>query len=159
MPQKIAPCLWFNDNAEEAVRFYVSVFKRSKIKSIMRHGDAGPGKKGDVLMLEFKLEGQDFLALNGGADFPHSPAISLYVHCKDQKETDALWRKLLKGGGKESQCGWLSDKFGVSWQIIPDVLPKLLMSKDEAKAARAMTAMRQMVKIDVKKLERAGAGA
>lgn len=159
MPQKIAPCLWFNGNAEQAVRFYVSVFKRSKIKSIMRYGDAGPGKKGDVLMLEFKLEGQDFLALNGGADFPHSPAISLYVHCKDQKETDALWRKLLKGGGKESQCGWLSDKFGVSWQIIPDVLPKRLMSKDKGTSARAMKAMLQMVKIDVKKLERAVAGA
>jgi len=157
--QKIATCLWFNSNAEQAVRFYVSVFKRSKIKSIMRHGDAGPGKKGSVLMVEFKLEGQDFLALNGGADFPHSPAISLYVHCKDQKETDALWRKLLKGGGKESQCGWLSDKFGVSWQIIPDRLPKLLTSRNEAKAYRAMKSMMQMVKIDIKKLERDVAGA
>ncbi|HYV48693.1 MAG TPA: VOC family protein [Myxococcaceae bacterium] len=157
--QKIAPCLWFNGNAEQAVKFYVSVFKRSKITSIMRHGDAGPGKKGSVLMMEFKLEGQDFMALNGGADFPHSMAISLYVHCKDQKETDALWRKLLKGGGKEIQCGWVTDKFGVSWQIIPDQLPKLLMSKDKAKSDRAMKAMMQMVKIDIKTLERAAAGA
>src|SRR5437868_14244571 len=115
--QKIAPCLWFNGDAEQAARFYVSVFKRSKITGVWRAGDTGPGKKGSVRMVEFKLEGQDFMALNGGMDVPHSMAISLYVHCKDQKETDALWRKLLKGGGKESQCGWVVDRFGVNWQI------------------------------------------
>jgi len=159
MPQKIVTFLWFDTRAEEAAKFYVSVFKKSKITSVTRYGDAGPGKKGSVMLVEFKLEGQDFMALNAGPGFPHSPAISLYVHCKDQKETDALWRKLLKGGGKESQCGWLADKFGVSWQIIPVTLTKLMKSKDQAKAQRVMKAMLQMVKIDVKTLERAAAGA
>src|SRR4051812_16499335 len=159
MPQKISTCLWFNGKAEEAAKFYVSVFKRSKVASISRYGDTGPGKKGDAMMVVFRLEGQEFMILNGGPGFQHSPAMSLYVHCKDQKEVDALWRKLLKGGGKESQCGWLTDKFGVSWQIIPDQLPKLLMSRDEGKSYRAMKAMMQMVKIDIKKLEQAAAGA
>jgi predicted 3-demethylubiquinone-9 3-methyltransferase (glyoxalase superfamily) len=159
MPQKIAPCLWFDTEALEAAKFYVSVFKKSKITSVSRYGEAGPGKEGSVMLVELKLEGQDFMALNGGKGFPHSIAISLYVNCKDQKETDALWRKLLRGGGRESQCGWLTDKFGVSWQIIPEALRKLMSTKDKEKGRRVTEAMLQMVKIDVKKLERAAAGA
>src|SRR3954470_24455114 len=159
MPQKISTCLWFNGKAEEAAKFYVSVFKRSKVAGISRYGDTGPGKKGDAMMVVFRLEGQEFMILNGGPGFEHSPAMSLYVHCKDQKETDALWRKLLKGGGKESQCGWLTDRYGVSWQIIPDALQKLMGGKDPRRTARVTEAMLQMVKIDVKKLERAAVGA
>jgi predicted 3-demethylubiquinone-9 3-methyltransferase (glyoxalase superfamily) len=157
--QKITTFLWFDGQALEAAKFYVSVFKRSKITSIWRYGEAGPGKKGSVMLVELKLEGQEFMALNGGPGFPHTMAISLYVNCKDQRETDALWRKLLKGGGKESQCGWLSDKFGVSWQIIPQALTKYMRGKDQAKAQRVFQEMLKMVKIDVKKLERAAAGA
>jgi two-component system sensor histidine kinase QseC len=159
MPQKIAPCLWFNGKAEEAARFYVSVFKRSKIVNVSRYGDTGPGKKGDALMVTFRLEGQEFFILNGGPGFEHSWAMSLYAHCKDQKEVDALWRKLLKGGGKESRCGWLTDKYGVSWQIVPDVVQKVMSSKNQARQDRMMKALMQMVKLDVKKLEQAAAGA
>jgi predicted 3-demethylubiquinone-9 3-methyltransferase (glyoxalase superfamily) len=159
MPQKISPCLWFNGKAEEAAKFYVSVFKRSKVVSVARYGDTGPGKKGDAMVVVFRLEGQEFMILNGGPGFEHSWAMSLFVHCKDQKEVDAFWRKLLKGGGKESQCGWLTDKYGVSWQVIPDQLMKLQSAKDPAKRERVMKAMMKMVKIDVKKLEQAAAGA
>jgi predicted 3-demethylubiquinone-9 3-methyltransferase (glyoxalase superfamily) len=152
--KKITPFLWFDDKAEEAAKFYVSIFKGSKITSVSRYGDAGPGKKGKVMSVSFKLAGQDFLALNGGPHFQFTPAISLYVDCKDQKEVDSLWKKLTKGG-KESQCGWLVDKYGLSWQIVPSVLNKVLNGKNPKKASSAMQAMMKMVKLDVKKLQEA----
>jgi predicted 3-demethylubiquinone-9 3-methyltransferase (glyoxalase superfamily) len=155
--QKITTFLWFDDNAEEAAKFYVSIFGKSKMGKVSRYGDAGPGKKGSVMSLSFTLEGQHFMALNGGPHYKLTPAISLFVSCKNQKEVDTLWRKLLKGGGAESQCGWLQDKFGLSWQIIPDALGKLLAHKDKGKASRAMNAMLGMKKIDVRALERAAA--
>ena len=154
--QKITPCLWFDHQAEEAARYYVSIFKKSKLGKITRYGEAGPGKKGSVMLVTFRLEGQDFMALNGGPQFQFTPAISLYVDCKTQKEVDELWRKLLRGG-QESQCGWLQDKFGVSWQIIPTLLTELVQSRDQKKSARVIQAMLQMRKIDVKRLEQAAA--
>jgi predicted 3-demethylubiquinone-9 3-methyltransferase (glyoxalase superfamily) len=160
MPQKITTFLWFDKEAEQAAKFYVSAFKnKSKITNVWRYGEAGPGKKGSVMVVEFKLEGQAFMALNGGPGFPHTQAISLYIRARDQKETDALWRRLLKGGGKEVQCGWLTDRFGVSWQVVPKALHQYVGGKDRKKADRVFKAMLQMVKIDVKALERAAAGA
>jgi len=152
--QKIVPFLWFDDQAEQAAKFYTSIFKRSKIRSIDRYGDVGPGPAGSVMTVEFELEGQSFLALNGGPHFTFSPAISLFVNCKTQKEVDRLWAKLSKGGTIE-QCGWLRDKYGVSWQIIPRTLRKLMGDKDAARSARVMKAMLGMRKIDIKGLERA----
>jgi predicted 3-demethylubiquinone-9 3-methyltransferase (glyoxalase superfamily) len=152
--QKITPFLWFNDNAEEAMKFYVSIFKKSKIGKIARYGDAGPGPKGSVMTVAFKLEGQDFVALNGGPQFKFTEAISFVVNCETQKEIDGYWKKLSKGG-KEVQCGWLKDKYGLSWQIVPTVLAKLLEDKDPARSQRVMKAMLQMVKIDIKTLQRA----
>jgi predicted 3-demethylubiquinone-9 3-methyltransferase (glyoxalase superfamily) len=152
--QKITPFLWFNDNAEEAMNFYVSIFKNSKVLSVMRYGDAGPGPKGTVMGGSFQLEGQTFQALNGGPKFKFTPAISLFVSCETQQEVDTLWAKLLQGG-KEDQCGWLTDKFGLSWQIIPTLLGKLLGDKDPKKASSVMKAMLQMKKIDSKKLQQA----
>jgi predicted 3-demethylubiquinone-9 3-methyltransferase (glyoxalase superfamily) len=152
--QKITPFLWFNGNAEEAVRFYTSIFKRSKIGSMTRYGDAGPGPKGTVMSATFQLEGQDFMALNGGPMFTFSPAISFFVNCETQAEVDELWKKLSEGGQKE-RCGWLKDKFGVSWQIIPSVLGPMLGDKDAGKAMRVMNAMLQMDKIDIEKLKQA----
>ena len=147
--QKITTFLWFNDQAEEAAKFYVSIFKKgSKITGRQKTPD------GKVMGVTFKLAGQEFYALNGGPHFQFTPAISLYVDCKDQKEVDTLWRKLLKGG-KPSQCGWLEDKFGLSWQIVPSVLPKVLGGKNPKKAAAAMQAMMGMVKLDAKKLQKA----
>jgi predicted 3-demethylubiquinone-9 3-methyltransferase (glyoxalase superfamily) len=150
--QKITPFLWFNDNAEEAMNFYVSIFKNSKVGSVSRYGEAGPGPKGSVMSATFSLEGQEFMALNGGPHYKFTPAISLYVNCETQAEVDELWEKL-SAGGRKDRCGWLQDKFGLSWQIIPSALPRLLGDKDPAKAQRAMQAMLQMDKIDVKKLE------
>jgi predicted 3-demethylubiquinone-9 3-methyltransferase (glyoxalase superfamily) len=155
--QKITPCLWFNDNAEEAVRFYTSIFKRSKIGSISRYGDAGPGPKGTVMSASFQLEGQDFMALNGGPMFTFSPAISFFVNCETQAEVDELWNKLSEGGEKQP-CGWLKDKFGVSWQIIPSVLVPMLGDKDPEKSKRVMNAMLQMGKLDIDKLKQAYEG-
>ncbi|MBL0215348.1 MAG: VOC family protein [Myxococcales bacterium] len=152
--QKIHPSLWFDGQAEQAAKFYCTVFPRSKITSITRYSDAGPGKPGDVMVVDFVLDGSRVSGINGGPHFTFSPAISLSVSCKDQKEVDALWRKLLKGG-KASQCGWLDDKFGVSWQIVPEVLPKLMNSKHPAKVAAMTRAMLGMVKLDVKQLQRA----
>ena len=157
--QKITPCLWFDHNAEEAVDFYISVFsalgkKKSKITGVARYGDAGPGPKGGVLTIKFKLDGQEFLALNGGPHFKFNEAISLIVNCNTQKEVDRLWKKL-SAGGKEVQCGWLKDKYGVSWQIVPTVLGALLSDKDAAKSQRVMEAMLKMVKLDIKKLKQA----
>src|SRR5882724_1157370 len=154
--QKITPFLWFNGNAEETVRFYTSIFKRSKIGSMTRYGDAGPGPKGTVMSATFQLEGQEFMALNGGPMFTFSPAISFFVNCETQAEVDELWTKL-SAGGKEDQCGWLKDKYGLSWQIIPKALMELMRDTDTAKSSRVMKAMLQMTKIDIAALKRAHA--
>ena len=156
--KKITTCIWFDDQALEAAKFYVSIFKKSKLGAVSRYGEAGPGKKGSVMTVMFTLEGHSFMGLNGGPHYKPSPGISLYVDCKTQQEVDTLWRKLLRGGGKESMCGWLEDRYGVSWQIIPSALVKYTMGKDPEKAKRAMGAMLQMRKIDLKLLERAVAG-
>lgn len=153
--QKITPFLWFNDNAEEAMNFYVSTFKNSKVLTVTRYGDAGPGPKGSVMSATFELEGQQFYALNGGPHYSFTPAISLFVDCETQTEVDALWNKLLAGGGTPDRCGWLRDRFGLSWQIIPSALGRMLGDKDRAKANRAMQAMLQMDKIEVAKLQEA----
>jgi len=150
--QKITPFLWFNDNAEEAMNFYVSIFKNSKVGTVSRYGDAGPGPKGTVMSATFKLEGQEFMALNGGPLFSFTPAISLFVNCETQEEVDELCEKL-SAGGKKDRCGWLQDKFGLSWQIIPSALRRLL--SDSARSQRVMQAMLQMDKIDIKQLEAA----
>lgn len=152
--QKITPFLWFDDNAEEAMNFYVSVFKNSKVGSVTRYGEAGPGPKGTVMSATFQLEGQEFMALNGGPQFKFTPAISFFVDCETQEEVDALWEKL-SAGGRKDRCGWLQDKFGVSWQIIPSALRRLLNGNDPAKSQRVMKAMLQMDKIDIKRLEEA----
>ena len=152
--QKIVPFLWFNDNAEAAVTFYVSIFKNSKVGRLTRYGDAGPGPKGQVMSATFQLEGQEFMALNGGPVYAFTPAISLYVNCETQDEVDALWEKL-SAGGKKDRCGWLKDKFGVSWQIIPTALGRLLGDKDPAKSQRVVKAMLAMDKIDITQLQQA----
>lgn len=157
--QKITPFLWFDSQAEEAMNFYTSIFKNSKIKELRRYGEGGPGPTGTVMTGTFQLEGQEFMALNGGpAHAGFSPAISLFVNCETQEEVDTLWDKLLEGG-KPMQCGWLTDKYGMSWQIIPSALGELLGSKDPAQAGRVMEAMMQMVKIDIQKLKQAAAQA
>ncbi len=152
--QKITPFLWFNDKVEEAMNFYVSVFKNSKVVSVTRFTEAGPGPKGAVMSATFQLDGQDFFALNGGPAFTFTPAISFFVNCETQQEVDDLWEKLSEGGKKE-RCGWLKDKYGLSWQIIPSGLGRLLGDKDPAKAGRVMKAMLQMDKIDIGGLQRA----
>jgi predicted 3-demethylubiquinone-9 3-methyltransferase (glyoxalase superfamily) len=154
MTQKITTFLWFDDNAEEAVNFYTSIFKNSKILSMSRYGEAGPGPAGKVMTATFQLEGQEFMALNGGPLFKFTEAISLFVTCKTQEEVDELWAKL-SAGGKEGQCGWLKDKFGLSWQIIPSALGELIGDKDPKKAQRVMQTMLQMKKIDIAGLKRA----
>jgi predicted 3-demethylubiquinone-9 3-methyltransferase (glyoxalase superfamily) len=155
--QKITPCLWFDGKAEEAARFYTSVFKNSKVGVITRYGETGPGKKGSVMTVTFEIEGQEFMGLNGGPEFKFSEAISFVVNCKTQKEVDRYWDKLLKGG-KPVQCGWLTDKFGLSWQIVPTVLFKMLKDKNPAKTERVMKAVMTMVKFDIKKLKEAYEG-
>jgi predicted 3-demethylubiquinone-9 3-methyltransferase (glyoxalase superfamily) len=152
--QKITPFLWFNNNAEEAMNFYVSIFKNAKVKSVSRYGDAGPGPKGAVMSGTFQLEGQEFMALNGGPVFTFSPAISFFVDCKTQNEVDDMWEKL-SAGGEKGQCGWLKDKYGVSWQIVPSVLGKLLNDPDPVKSQRVMQAMLKMNKIVIKELQNA----
>ncbi|HEX8943603.1 MAG TPA: VOC family protein [Gemmatimonadaceae bacterium] len=152
--QKIRPFLWFNDNAEEAMNFYLSIFKNSKAGTVSRYGDAGPGPKGSVMSATFELDGQEFMALNGGPTYKFTPAISFFVNCETQQEVDELWERL-SAGGKKDRCGWLQDKFGVSWQIIPSALGRLLGDKDRARAQRVMQAMLQMDKIDIKRLEEA----
>jgi len=152
--QKITPFLWFDGNAEEAMNFYVLIFKNSKIVNVRRYGDAGPGPKGTVMTGTFQIAGQEFFALNGGPVYKFSPAISFFVDCKTQEEVDTLYDKLSAGGEKEP-CGWLRDKYGVSWQIIPSALGKMLGDKDPKKANKVMQAMLQMKKIDIKKLEQA----
>jgi predicted 3-demethylubiquinone-9 3-methyltransferase (glyoxalase superfamily) len=152
--QKITPFLWFDDKAEEAMNFYLSIFKNSKPGSISRYGDAGPGPKGSVMVAAFQIEGQEFIALNGGPKFTFTPAISFVVNCESQKEVDELWEKLSEGG-RPDRCGWLQDKFGLSWQIVPTVLSQMLRDKDAEKSRRVMKAMLQMSKIDIAALEQA----
>src|ERR1041384_2512537 len=155
--QKITPFLWFDNQAEEAAQFYRSIFKNSKILNVSRYGDAGPGPKGSVMVVNFQLEGQQFTALNGGPLFKFSEAFSFVVNCENQQEIDHYWTKLTANGGKESQCGWLKDKFGFSWQIVPTALGKL-MSGESQKANRVMQALLQMKKLDIATLEEAAAG-
>jgi predicted 3-demethylubiquinone-9 3-methyltransferase (glyoxalase superfamily) len=156
--QKITPFLWFDNNAEEAVNFYVSVFKNSKILSTSRYGEAGPGPKGTIMTMTFQIEGQTFTALNGGPHFKFSEATSFVVHCKSQEEVDYFWEKLQADGGAPSQCGWLKDKFGLSWQITPDILLELIQDKDTEKAKRVFEAMMKMTKIEIPKLKEAAEG-
>lgn len=154
MTQKITPFLWFDGKAEEAMKFYVSIFRNSKAGSVSRYGEAGPGPKGSVMSVTFQLDGQEFFALNGGPHFTFSPAISLFVNCETQAEVDELWEKLSAGGEKQ-RCGWLKDKYGLSWQVIPRALGEMLNDPDAAKSQRVMKAMMQMTKIDVEGLKRA----
>ena len=152
--QKITPFLWYDNNAEEAINLYLSIFKNSKITKVARYGDAGPGPKGSVMTIAFQLEGQDFIALNGGPMFKFTEAISLSVDCKTQQEVDELWEKL-SAGGQPGQCGWLKDRFGLSWQIVPSALVEMLQDKDAEKSNRVMQAMMQMRKIDIARLRQA----
>src|SRR5205085_3101208 len=152
--QKIITILWFEEKADEATNFYASLFKNSKIGSVHRYGKAGPGPEGSVMMINFELEGQYFMALNGGPTFKFTPAISLFVNCDSQEEVDALWDKL-SAGGRKDRCGWLQDKYGLSWQIIPKALGQLMSDPDPQKSGRVMKAMLQMDKIDVNKLKEA----
>src|ERR1700682_961197 len=152
--QKITPFLWFDGNAEEAMNFYVSVFKNSKVVTVRRYGEAGPGPKGTVMTGTFQINGQEFYALNGGPKYKFTPAISFFVNCETQPEVDELWEKL-SAGGRKDRCGWLTDKFGVSWQIVPTILSKFFQDKGPEKYKRVMQAMLQMDKIDIKKLKQA----
>jgi predicted 3-demethylubiquinone-9 3-methyltransferase (glyoxalase superfamily) len=152
--QKITPFLWFDGKAEEAMYFYVSIFKNSKVGKLTRCGEAGPGPKGSVMSATFQLEGQEFFALNGGPQFGFTPAISFFVDCKTQEEVDELWQKL-SAGGKTQNCGWLQDKYGLSWQIIPSALGEMLHDPDPLKSQRVMKAMMQMTKIDIARLKQA----
>ncbi len=155
--QKITPFLWFDGKAEEAANFYVSIFKNSKIGSVTRSGDAGPGPKGTVMIVTFSLDGLEFTALNGGPQYKFSPAISFFVNCETQGEVDELWGKLSEGGD-QLQCAWLRDKHGVSWQIVPSALRQLMQDKDPVKSQRVFKAMLQMTKIDIEGLKRAYRG-
>jgi predicted 3-demethylubiquinone-9 3-methyltransferase (glyoxalase superfamily) len=152
--QKITPFLWFDGQAEEAMNFYVSIFKNSRVGRVTRHGEGGPGPKGTVMSAIFQLEGQEFMALNGGPQFMFTPAISFFVNCETQQEGDELWEKL-SAGGKKERCGWLKDRYGLSWQIIPSALGKMLGDKDPEKSKRVMQAMLQLDKIDIKRLQQA----
>jgi len=152
--QKITPFLWFDGKAEEAMKFYVSIFKNSKIVNVSRYGEAGPGPKGTVMSGTFQLDGQQFFALNGGPQFKFTEAVSFFVDCQTQPEIDELWEKL-SAGGKKQPCGWLKDKYGLSWQIVPAVLGQMLSDPDRKKSKRVMEAMLQMKKIDIAGLQKA----
>lgn len=156
--QKITPFLWFNGNAEEAMNFYLSIFKNSKVRGVSRYSEAGPGPAGSVMVANFTLDGIDFMALNGGPKFKFNESVSFVVNCQNQQEVDELWEKLSSQGGKPGQCGWLKDKFGVSWQIVPTALGELMKDKDPQKSKRVMQAMFQMNKIDIDALMRAREG-
>ncbi|HET7113095.1 MAG TPA: VOC family protein [Pyrinomonadaceae bacterium] len=155
--QKITTFLWFDGNAEEAANFYISVFKNSKIRDIVRYGDSGPGPKGSVMIVDFELDGEQFTALNGGPEFKFNESISLVVHCQSQEEVDYFWEKL-SAGGQQVECGWLKDKFGLSWQIVPEIFLDLLRNSDEPKRDRVMRAMMTMKKLDIKQLQEAVKG-
>src|SRR5262249_21973506 len=156
--QKITPFLWFDDNAEEAAHFYVSIFPNSKIVGRSRYGDAGPGPTGQVLTVPFEIAGQRLTALNGGPRFKFTEAVSFVVDVENQAELDTVWNKLIAGGGEPSQCGWLKDKFGLSWQVVPTILPELMQHNDPANANRVMQALLKMSKLDIKALQDAAAG-
>jgi predicted 3-demethylubiquinone-9 3-methyltransferase (glyoxalase superfamily) len=156
--QKITPFLWYDDKAEEAANYYVSIFKNSRIGTIRRYGAAGPGPQGSVMSVEFELDGQPFIALNGGPVFSFSPAVSFFVNCETQEEVDELWDKLSAGGEKQ-RCSWLKDRYGLSWQIVPSALGELLQDKNPAKSTSVMQAMLKMDKIDIKALREAHAQA
>jgi predicted 3-demethylubiquinone-9 3-methyltransferase (glyoxalase superfamily) len=156
--QKITTFLTFADRAEEAVKFYLSIFKPSKIVQTTRYGEAGPGAKGSVMTIQFKLAGEDYVALNGGSSFTFSMGTSLSVDCKTQREIDTYTRKLTANGGEQLPCGWVRDKFGMFWQIAPTILPKMLADKNAARADRAMRAMMDMMKLDIAALKKAYAG-
>jgi len=156
--QKISPFLWFDDQAEEAVNFYTSIFKNSKILNVTRYGEVGPGPKDSVMTVTFQLEGQEFMALNGGPHFKFTEAISFVVKCRTQEEVDDLWEMLSEGGGEKIQCGWLKDKYGVSWQIVPTILGEMINDPDAAKSQRVLEAMLKMKKIDIEGLKKAYAG-
>jgi predicted 3-demethylubiquinone-9 3-methyltransferase (glyoxalase superfamily) len=145
----ITPFLWFDQDAEAAMDFYTSIFKHSKIVRVSRYGDAGPGPKGQVMVGEFEINGQRFMALNGGPQFKFTEAISFVIHCENQEEIDYYWSNLTSQGGQESQCGWLKDKFGLSWQVVPTVLSELMSDKDPKKANAVMQALLQMKKLDI----------
>jgi predicted 3-demethylubiquinone-9 3-methyltransferase (glyoxalase superfamily) len=155
MQTKIAPFLWFNDNAEEAMNFYVSVFPNSRVGAVSRYGDAGPAPAGSVMTAQCELNGQEFVLLNGGPQFKFSEAVSFLIHCDDQKEVDYYWDKLIAGGGAPSIGGWLKDKFGLSWQVVPRNLTELVGGKDPQRAGRVMQALLKMEKIDIAALEQA----
>jgi len=152
--QKITPFLWFDNNAEEAANFYVSVFKNSKLLNVARYSEVGPGPKGAVMTAEFELDGQEFIALNGGPHFKFTEAVSFVVNCETQEEIDYYWQRLSEGG-QESRCGWLKDKFGLSWQVVPTILGKLMADKNPEKSNRVMKALLQMDKLDIEPLQRA----
>ena len=152
--QKITPFLWFDGKAEEAAKFYVSIFKNSKILSVSRYGEAGPGPKGTVMVVKFQLDGQEFLALNGGPQFTFSPAVSLVANCETQAEVDEMWEKL-SAGGKKQNCGWLTDKYGLSWQVVPTLVGELMQDKDTEKTKRVMQAIMGMNKLEIAGLKRA----
>lgn len=152
--QKITPCLWFDNNAEEAVNFYISIFKDSKILNTMYYGEGGHMPVGAVLSITFELNGQEFISLNGGPHYKFTPAISMFVKCESQQEVDHYWEHLMKDG-REERCGWLTDKYGVSWQVVPTVLGEMLRDKDPERAKRVMNAMLQMVKLDIAALKNA----
>lgn len=154
---KITPFLWFNDNAEEAVNFYVATFPNSKVLEVSRYPEGGPAPAGTVMTIRFLVNGEELLALNGGPTYQFTPAISLVVNCETQEEVDRYWEKL-GAGGRYDQCGWLQDKFGLSWQITPVILPQLYQGKDKARSSRAMAAMMRMSKLDIKKLQDAADG-
>ncbi len=155
--QKITPFLWFDKNAEEAAEFYTSIFPNSKITNIVRYGDAGPGPKGTVMVVEFELEGQRVIALNGGPQFKFTEAVSFVVNCETQDEVDRRWEQL-SAGGEKGQCGWLKDKFGLSWQVVPTIILQFLQDKDPEKSQRVMRAVMQMDKLDIQRAREAYAG-
>jgi len=157
MSQKITPFLWYTDQAEEAANFYTSIFKNSRINSIARYGDAGPGPKDSVMTISFEIEGQEFIALNGGPHFKFTPAVSFVINCDTQDEVDTFWAKL-SAGGRTDRCGWLTDKFGLSWQVVPKALIELIRDPNPAKSKRVMEAMLKMTKIDIPALKKAAAG-
>jgi len=156
--KSITPCLWFDTDAEEAAQFYTSLFSNSRILEVVRYGPSGPGPEGRVMTVSFELDGREFLALNGGPQFSFTEAVSFQIPCADQDEVDKYWDALAEGG-EESQCGWVKDRFGLSWQVVPNVLPDLLGGEDAAKSQRAMQAMLQMKKLDIAALQRAYDGA
>jgi predicted 3-demethylubiquinone-9 3-methyltransferase (glyoxalase superfamily) len=156
--QKLTPFLWFDHQAEEAVRHYCAIFKRSKVRHIARYGEVGPGKPGSVMTIDFQLEGQDFVALNGGPVFQFTPAISFVVNCEGQREVDYFWSRLSRGG-RTDRCGWLVDKFGVSWQVVPTRLLELIVDRDPEVARATTAAMLKMAKLELPKLEKAAAQA